>query len=383
MKILLGSLFGSYIDDDIYFFLKSMGYDCMRMSYLSNDQDRYNDDDLVNSIEKDLKEGNYDCLYTTNFWPLAALAAHNAGIPYISWSYDSPPNLSSEKYMDFDTNYIYFFSKDDVENYRNKGLNTVFHMPLAVNTNRWDEVTDYNKYRCDVAFIGSLYRSTLPTLKTRMNEYQKAYVDAVIDNQRKIYKAYVVDQLITDKLTDEICQTYREIDPGSIQPSRKQLIYSVASHVSYLDRMTIIKLLGDRYNTHFYTDDINKDERRILSSAKIHGKVDYLTQMPKVFKGAKINLAPTFRGNCSGIPLRVLDIMGCNSFALCSYQPEIEENFKDGRDVVMYTSIEECIDKTDYYIKHDSERIKISENAYNIVKKEFNYTNALKKMFNH
>ena len=104
--------------------------------------------------------------------------------------------------------------------------------------------------------------------------------------------------------------------------------------------------------------------------------------MPKVFKGAKINLAPTFRGNCSGIPLRVLDIMGCNSFALCSYQPEIEENFKDGRDVVMYTSIEECIDKTDYYIKHDSERIKISENAYNIVKKEFNYTNALKKMFN-
>jgi spore maturation protein CgeB len=357
-----------------------MGIDCTKVEFPEEVPNRYKDEKLLGRIEAALKSDGFDCLYTTNFWPLAALAAHNIGIPYISWSYDSPPNLPTEQYMDFDTNYIFFFSRDDVNTYKAMGLDNVYHMPLAVNTDRWDRVSAGSRYRCDISLVGSLYRSTLPTLKTRMNEYQKAYVDAVVDNQRQIYGSYVVRQLITAEFTEGVCRQFKSIDTDSILPNQRQMVYSVASQVTYLDRMTLLKLLSARYNTHFYTDDINDNEKKILSDLHVHGTVDYISEMPQVFKGSKINLCPTFRGNCSGIPLRMLDVMGCRRFVLSSLQPEVEENFESGKDIVMYSSIEEAVDLSDYYLKHDEERKKISDNGYEIVKKRFNYPDQLSGM---
>jgi spore maturation protein CgeB len=95
--------------------------------------------------------------------------------------------------------------------------------------------------------------------------------------------------------------------------------------------------------------------------------------MPVVFKSSAINLCPIFRGNVSGIPLRILDVMGCASFVLAPFRPEMDEYFKNGVEIVTYHSAGEAIEKADYYIKHPGERKKVALAGYERVKNSFSY----------
>lgn len=111
------------------------------------------------------------------------------------------------------------------------------------------------------------------------------------------------------------------------------------------------------------------------------GRVDYKTQMPLVFAGSKINLNISLRSIHSGIPLRVLDIMACGGFVLTNWQPEIEEYFVEGAEVAMFHSLEECMEKIDYYLQHEEKRKQIAEAGRKKVLEEFSYQTGLIKLF--
>ena len=57
-----------------------------------------------------------------------------------------------------------------------------------------------------------------------------------------------------------------------------------------------------------------KDER--LTQVHYYGYADYYKQMPHIFHDAKINLNIALRVIQTGIPLRVLDVMGCGGFEI-------------------------------------------------------------------
>ena len=145
MKILLFTWLGSYIDDDVENSLNKLGHKCVRIRNEKGDiPNRYEDDEFLDYFEKIISDAGYDACLTTNYWPLVAKGCYKHGLPYISWSYDSPPNLPKTDTMEYDTNYIFFFSRDDVDDYKKKGIEHVYHMPLAVNTGRWDKVAANN-----------------------------------------------------------------------------------------------------------------------------------------------------------------------------------------------------------------------------------------------
>jgi len=62
--------------------------------------------------------------------------------------------------------------------------------------------------------------------------------------------------------------------------------------------------------------------------------------------------------------MRCFEAMGTGSFLLTDYVPHIEELFEDGKHLVLYRSLEEAVDKAEYYLKHDSEREKIAQAGY-------------------
>ena len=108
---------------------------------------------------------------------------------------------------------------------------------------------------------------------------------------------------------------------------------------------------------------------------------DYSTKMPLLFKSTKVNINPSLRLIRTGIPQRALDIMGAGGFLLSNYQPELAEFFENGEEAVMYDSVQDAVEKCDYYIRHDDERRRIARNGYIKVKNEFNYEKQLRKMF--
>ena len=141
MKVLLYTWFGSYTDDDIERNLRGMGHECLRVrNEKLQYSDNYEEDSFCEGFDGMLKKAGCDCVLTTNFHPLISKVCYENGIPYIAWSYDSPPNLPDTRYMDYPTNHLYFFSRDDVEELRSQGLDTVYYMPLAVDTDKWDAV---------------------------------------------------------------------------------------------------------------------------------------------------------------------------------------------------------------------------------------------------
>ena len=102
--------------------------------------------------------------------------------------------------------------------------------------------------------------------------------------------------------------------------------------------------------------------------------------MPKLFRIAKINLNDTRRSNKCGIPLRAMDIMGCGGFLLSNYQEDFFKHFEPDVHFAMYGSVEEAIDKSDFYLKHDSEREDIKRNALELMKKDHTYEIRLRQM---
>ncbi len=378
MNILLYDFLNSYIQYDLLYFLKKMGHKCNNIK-ADNPDDKYYDEKFMREMRHELEHNCYDLVLTTNFWPMVSKVCKEKDIPYVSWFFDSPPNLPTAECMEYECNAIFFFARADYETYKAMGLDNVHYLPLAVNTERLAGIrTNHNKYDCEISFVGKLYQSMLPALKSHMTDYQKGFLDAVVNAQMGVYGGYIIDDVITEEFTENVRQQYRSLSDKAIQVTRKELAWAVASHVTHLERMTILRLLGNKYDTRLYTFELSDSEKKLIPGVKICGPVNYLEEMPQVFYASKINLCPVLKANRSGIPLRALDIMGCGGFLLSSYQSELAEYFQDGAECVMYYSMEDAIAKAGYYLSHEDERAAIAAAGLDKIKRDFNYEDRIK-----
>ena len=144
--------------------------------------------------------------------------------------------------------------------------------------------------------------------------------------------------------------------------------------------MALLKLMSERHKTALYTEDITEEHKRFLNNVILRKPVFYFDEMPIVMKSSKINLCPILRDNIGGIPLRALDTMGSGGFLLSSYHPEMEEVFINGEELVMYSTIGEAVELSDYYLSHESEREKIAQNGFERMKREYKYTDRMAEM---
>lgn len=355
-----------------------MGHKCNNVSYRKS-VDKYSDDTFTERMEADLSSGKYDLVLTTNFWPVVSKVCKKHDIKYVSWFFDSPPNLPTAECMEYSCNKIYFFSRADYEEYRAKGLDNVFYLPLAVNTGRLQGIiTDKKKYESEISFVGKLYESMLPALMSHMTDYQKGYIDGLVKVQLQLYGTYIVDNVVTEEFTEGVRKRYKELSEKAIQVTRKELSWAVASYITHLERMTLLSVLSGKHQVKLYTYELSDDEKRMLPNVDFCGPVDYLIDMPQVFSASKVNLCPVLKANRSGIPLRALDIMGCGGFLLAGYQPELYEYFVYGKECVMYSSLEDAVAKADFYLSHEEERKKIAGAGLEKIIRDFNYEDRIK-----
>ncbi|MCR5099517.1 MAG: glycosyltransferase [Lachnospiraceae bacterium] len=379
MRILFANIFVSFTGDTIIRKLKSLGHDVVEQTYYTP-EDLYHDEKIENMIQKDLKARVYDCVFTVNIWPPVARVCHKAGIPYVAWSYDSPQNLAEDTDLSYDTNFLYIFDSAEVKAYNSRGIDRVFHMPLATDCDTWDAVsTGGESY--DISLLGTLYESTLPSLLNGMDDYHQGYIRAIVAAQQKIYGYFLVDDLLTDELMEKLNgqfeKTAKAMGVKYEKVSTRQMAYSIGSYLTYLDRLTLLRIFGGRFDTHLFSSKIKEETKPLLKDITIHGWADYHTGMPRAFKASRINLNPSLRIIRSGISLRCLDIMGCGGFLLSSYQPELAEYFVPDEEVVLYDSYEDAVDKAAFYLEHEDIRAQIAANGYNKVRNEFSYEKQL------
>ena len=108
---------GSYTHPDLLIKLRQMGYTFHDMYYRFDSKDgweiKYHNDEFESIFRKELRT-KYDCVITTNFYPIIARICHEKELKYLAWSYDSPMNLPGTEEMDHLTNYIFLFDGGEI-----------------------------------------------------------------------------------------------------------------------------------------------------------------------------------------------------------------------------------------------------------------------------
>lgn len=345
----------------------------------------------VSLIDAKLSKSQYALVFSINFYPAISEICNIYKVPYVCWSVDAPVPELFHKSVQNPCNRIFCFDRKQYEAIHRYNPNCIYHLPLGTNVARWDKVistitaSDRAKYSSDISFVGSLYTEYDPLLKVQLSDYAQGFTYGLYQSQRLIQGFNVIENAVTEPIVSELKEKLP--DQFALSPHCVKNIDSfIASqsilslHVSSLERQEFLKTLAEHHKVDLYTrSDISLYSKE--TKVTCHPGISTLTEMPKVFNLSKINLNMTIHSIQTGISLRLFDIMGCGGFLLTNFQEEMLDYFEPGVDFDYYSSIEELIDKCDYYLSHDDERKKIALSGYEKVKQYHTYMNRLPQMF--
>lgn len=336
--------------------MKCNGHDVTEMirASLSEDEDK----NLQEQIIRVILDGRYDAVCSFNFFPILSIVAKKANCKYIAWVYDSPLLHLYSIEITNSNNYIFLFDKKQYEELYQIGIQTVYHLPLAGVVDKAEEPEDYCS---DITFVGNLYRNNnFYDNIVFLPEKLRGYLDGVMDAQRKIYGYYLMPELLTDNIIEDI-KKYVKFDLGDQFFVDDRIIFSslfLAKKVANLERESILNNLAKYFKVRLYSNE--KIENKNIENC---GTIDYGNEMYKLFRHSRININSTLRCIQTGINLRTMDILSAGGFCLTNYQEELSDYFKIGEDLVVYESELDLLEKAAYFLKNEDHRREIAKNG--------------------
>ncbi len=341
------------------------------------------DPEFTECTAKELKAGAYDLIFSFNYFPPVSEAAQSAGVPYISWVYDSPHYTLESLTLSNACNHVFIFDYAMCELYRMRGIDTVDYLPLPVNTVRLDKLLtakrEKSSFEHDITFIGSLYNDGHNYYDQIgfLPDYLKGYLDAVIKAQELIFGLDMPSQMLDAGILEEI-KKYVKADLGAgFNDARDEIIRNMLrKKVTVNERKNLLKALGENFSVDLYSGTKPDSDMHV----KYMGIAENRVQMPEIFASSRINLNISLRSILTGIPLRVIEILGAGGFCLTNYQAELGEYFENGRELVWFESAEDMLDKAGYFLEHEDERKKIALCGLEAARERFSYDVLLPKL---
>lgn len=336
------------------------------------------DDRFAQELENKILNGEYMAVFSVNYSPIISEVCQNCGLRYIAWVYDSPIHIRDISLLNNSCNSIYFFDRGQVEAYKADNI-TAQYLPLAADVESFavGAAGGSQNYRTDISLVGQLYQTEYQHYMEPLTTYQRGYLEGIIASQKKIYGGYILHDLITDQLLNELNVEYDRASKGTVKIEERELEFMLAREITSRERYEALALLSNHYRVDLYSTDFDS---RLTNVNKL-GYVDYYTKMPQVFRTSKINLNISLKTIRTGIPLRVLDVLACGGFLLSNYQEELAEYFRVGEELVTYSDIEEMYYQVQYYLEHEDERKLIAARGLQRVKGDFRFEDRLRTMF--
>ena len=353
---------------------------------MANDGKRH-DQDREEDMLRVIKRETPDFAFSFNYYPLVSSVCQKAGLKYISWVYDNP-HVALYSYTIINScNDVFLFDSDMYQTLASQGIKTVHYLPLAANVKRLDGMNlsadKKTKYGANVSFVGSLYteeHNFYDRMLKKLDEYTHGFLEGLMRAQMQV-QGY---NFIEDNLSQKIISAMYEALPLKPQKdgveSQKYLYadYVINRKITGMERLEILRNIAEYYSVDLYT----KDDSVNIPGITNHGIARYYDEMPYIFKGSDINLNITLRSIKKGIPLRCFDIMACRGFLISNYQEDFLNYFEPGVDFVYYESRSDLLQKINYYLSHEDERLAISEHAYEKIKKDHTFDIRVEQILN-
>lgn len=368
---------------DVQFTLEQAGHEFVPFFH-EGYQDR-NNPEFDKVFREFVGDTQYDCCFSFNYFHIVSNNCKDLGIKYIAALYDSPYVMLYSYSLINPTNYVFMFDKQEYLKLKNEGINTVYYSPLPVNSTIIDFLMekpfDRNKLSAEVSFVGSLYNEDHNFFDrlANANDYTKGYLDAIMEAQLKVQGYNFIEEVLTPDIIAELQRVspYRSTPSGTETPEYIYSNYFIDRKLTSIERQRLLSAVAKHCQLKLYT--INRDA--VIPNAVNMGAVDYYSEMPYVFANSKINLNITLRSIQSGIPLRAMDIMGAGGFLLTNFQADFLDYFIPDEDFVYYESEEDLIDKVNYYLSHEKERLEIAHNGHEKVKANHSFEKFFHDIF--
>ncbi len=346
--------------------------------------------ETAEQVSRLLLDGNFNLVFSVNFFPAVSEVCNIFHIPYAGWTVDSPVMELYSRSVTNACNYLFLFDRCQYEEIAPLNPGHVFYLPLATDPAYMQSVilacTDNSRFRSDLSFVGSLYTEKCPY--DRLLDppaYLSGFLDGIMAAQRKIYGYYFIEEL----LTEDIIREFKAHLPGFYSPQDAPYLTDqaitaqlyIGNKISALERTAVTKLLASRLSASGYTFDLyTGSDTSGFSGLRNRGFAKTLTEMPLIFRHSTINLNMTSKPIRSGIPLRIWDILGCGGFVITNYQTELPEYFVPGETLEVYESEEDLCDKCLYYLDHPALTREIAECGLALVREKHTYVHRLETL---
>jgi spore maturation protein CgeB len=388
--------YGSICEPEMISGFKRFGIDVVEDKRMITDK-AINSSEIVKDVAALIDCHSFMFVFSVNFFPALSEICELRSVPYVCWSVDCPVKELLSPSLSNSCNRVFLFDRNQYLYFKEKNPEGIFHLPLASSPSSWEKAINSaspdmkKKFSSDVSFVGSLYSEKNPYRKIQgLSDYAKGYADGIIEAQLLLYGFNFLEK----KLDETVMEEYRKCVPGLHDPytegkppaQRYEMAAAyLGAEAAERERERLLAALGLEACTDLYTysplEGLKKECERTGAPVRkngdinspginVHEGVKTLTEMPIVFHESRINLNITMRSISSGLSQRVFDICACGGFLMCNYQEELPELFEPGEEVEVFSSKEELLDKTAWYLEHEEERKKIAERGLERVLKE-------------
>lgn len=124
-----------------------------------------------------------------------------------------------------------------------------------------------------------------------------------------------------------------------------------------------------------------------LSGLEHHIKGEHTpsSEWLKIYSASKIVLSIHLQNLENKLPVyqaspRIFEAMACGAFVISDYQKDVFSLFRDGEHLVGFKTVDELIEKIQYYLHHPNERINIAKRGRHEVLKKHRYVNRIEEM---
>lgn len=105
------------------------------------------------------------------------------------------------------------------------------------------------------------------------------------------------------------------------------------------------------------------------------------TRESEIYRSCKIAINLSHFDKSRYASDRLFRAMGCGAFVLTHNYTNIAKDFKSKYHLDVWNNFDELLNKIDYYIEHDAERIEIAKNGNQLIESKFRWSNRISELF--
>lgn len=383
MKILY--VYGLSTEKNIVQTLRKLKCDVMEYPEV---QDTSNmDEEKINVLVAYVKEHGITHLMSIHLIYNVAVAAYWAGIKYISVIWDAPYLKAYTVMGTLDNIWYSAFDKLDAERMRQGGCPHVMYQPLSVNRENilaWKKrFLAERRYIHDISLIANLYEDNaydrcLDLLPENMQAYFRSIFEEAAfkwDGVNRVYGKTGQEILEYMKL---VSPTLKINNPYNVEDVRYFEAMYLIRKLANIERVCVLNLLAEDHDVYLYT--YSEVDETLMPKVHRRPPVQVGEATSFIYAGTKINLNIALKGIEGGTTQRIMDIMGAGGFVLTNYCEETAELFEEDKEIVMFRTPEELIQKVDYYLEHEEEREQIARAGHERAMNDYTYEKKIKKL---